>query len=224
MRFGLAVAMLMLTGSVPLAAQAPAAPTARVEGNAVAHPGDPALTISVPEGATYVGSERFMLYGVADCEIHLFVEADAGRRVRRFWWVQFEGYLPSRPELRYTYGEKDQRIELWGAPMWESARFGPTNTRPRAGSDGERVRMMLARAGYTRPPNMMNVRLVRLLDDPAGSGYGRRELMLIYAEDMAPAGTTPEELTTDGAPNARWAPLEQALIARAAKSFRVEAR
>ena len=74
------------------------------------------------------------------------------------------------------------------------------------------------------PPGMMTVRLVRLLDDPKGTGYGRRELMMIYGEDMAPTGLTYEAVTTKGEPNARWAALEKPLLKRAIKAFHVNER
>lgn len=93
---------------------------------------------------------------------------------------------------------------------------------PRPGSDTEHVRALLTRAGYTAPPEVMNVRLVQLLDDPKGTGHGRSELMLIYSEDMAPSGKRLSEVTTDGKPNANWTLLEQPLIARATKAFSVE--
>ena len=68
----------------------------------------------------------------------------------------------------------------------------------------------------------MSLRMVQLLDDPKGTGHGRDELMLIYSEDLAPTGKTLAELTTDGKPNASWAPLEKGLIERATKAFSVE--
>jgi hypothetical protein len=68
----------------------------------------------------------------------------------------------------------------------------------------------------------MNLRMVLLLDDPKGTGHGRDELMLIYSEDLAPSGKTLAELTTDGKPNATWAPVERGLIERATKAFSVE--
>jgi hypothetical protein len=218
--------MLMLAGlgAIPAAAQVPSTLEARIEANRVVRAGDPALTISVPAGATYVGGERFTLYGVADCEIHVFVEADAAKRIQRFYWVQFESYLPSRPDARYDYGESDRRMDLWGAAAW--ARPFPIDTsRPsRAGSDGERVRAILANAGYVAPPHLLAVRLIRLLDDPQGTGYGRRELMLIYAEDLAPSGVAADQLTTDGRPNARFTALEVPLLERATTAFAIEAR
>lgn len=225
MRHGRLWAMLMLAGlAAPAAAQVPATLEARIEANRVVRAGEPALSIRVPTGATYVGGERFTLYGIADCEIHVFVEADAARRIQRFYWVQFESYLPSRPDARYDYGESDRRMDLWGAAAWVRP-FPIDSARPsRAGSDGERVRAILSRAGYVAPPHLLAVRMVRLLDDPQGTGYGRRELMLIYAEDLAPSGVAADQLVTDGRPNDRFAALEAPLIGRATAAFAIEAR
>jgi hypothetical protein len=33
--------------------------------------------------AAYVGANRFVLYGIADCELHAFVESDAHKKVQR---------------------------------------------------------------------------------------------------------------------------------------------
>ncbi|HWT13670.1 MAG TPA: hypothetical protein VN231_13005 [Allosphingosinicella sp.] len=220
----LPLTMAILASAVPALAELPP-PASRVTAREIHHPGEPALRIGVPATATYVGGERFELYGVADCEVHVFVEAGPDRQVRRLYWIQFESYLPTAPDARYDYGEGgNRRIELWGRTTWVRAAFGPTSRTARPGSDTERVQTIIARAGYTPPEQMMNVRLVRLLDDPQGTGYGRRELMLIYAEDLALSGLTPEALTDDGRPNARWAALEEALIARSASAFQVEER
>jgi hypothetical protein len=67
----------------------------------------------------------------------------------------------------------------------------------------------------------MNVRMVQLLDDPQGTGKGKRELMVIYSEDLQPTGKTLAELTTDGKPNAAWKPMEQPLIERATSAVAV---
>ncbi len=217
----LAVAMLAALAGGPAAAQVPETPAATVEANAVVHPGE-GLTIRVPARAVYVGGDRFTLYDVADAEIHVFVEADAAKRIRRFYWVQFESYLPSRPDARYDYGESDRRMELWGETVWVRPSLADSARQVRAGSDTEHFRAILERAGYSAPPHLLAVRMVRLLDDPQGTGFGRRELMLIYAEDLAPTRTTVDQITTGGRPDARFAALEGPLIERAAAAFTVE--
>jgi hypothetical protein len=221
--------MLALAGTGPAAAQdarapaVPSRPAAHLRGHGVVHPGE-GVTIRVPARATYVGGERFVLYDAADCEIHVFVEADARHRVQRLYWIQFESYLPAQPGRRYNYADGNRRIALRGTPTW--LRAAPANVAQpaRAGSDRERVVAIVTRAGYTIPPEILNVRLVQLLDDPQGTGHGRRELMLMYVESLAPTGLTAADFVTDDAPNARWTATEPPLIARATASFRVERR
>jgi len=218
----IAAAILSLSaGASPgAAAETVAAPAAIVKGHSVVHPAS-GLTVTVPKSATYVGSDRFDLYGVADAEIEVFVEADANKTVKKLYWIQFEGYWPSRPELKYDYSD-NRREQHWGTTVGVNAGPSATSKPTRAGSDGEHVRAILKRAGYTPPAEQMNVRMVQILDDPQGTGHGRRELMFIYGEDLAATGKSLADLTTKGEPNANWAPMEKALVERAAKAFSIE--
>jgi hypothetical protein len=53
-----------------------------------------------------------VLYGIADCELHAFVEADQEQNVQRFYWVQFEAYLPTKPDLKHQY-DSTRRSAVW---------------------------------------------------------------------------------------------------------------
>lgn len=199
----------------------PSTPAAVVSGNTVTHAGEK-LRVHVPAGATYAGSERFNLYGVADAEIHVFVEADAAKKMQRLYWVQFESYLPSN-DHRYNYADGNTRFDLWGTPTWLVWGPRPSTGPMRAGSDRESVMRILGKGGYSIPPEVLNVRMVQMLDDPEGTGRGRRELMIIYSEDLAATGKTLAELTADGKLNeAAFKPLEKPLLDRATTSVRVE--
>lgn len=214
-----ALIMAALAGA-PAGAQVPPTPQAQVAAGLVTHPAE-RITIRLPETAVHVGSERFSLYDVADAEVHVFVDADAEKRMRRLWWIQFESYLPSVPQHHYDYSD-NRRGELGGVTTWMRAGPTATNHPMRAGSDREHVFGILTRAGIPIPAEVMNVRMVQLLDDPKGTGKGaRRELMVIYSEDLALSGKSLAELTTDGKPNASWAPLEAGLIERATSSVRI---
>jgi hypothetical protein len=195
-------------------------PVAVVQAHSVTNAAEHVI-VGVPKTASYVGSDRFDLYGVADAEMHVFVEADATKRVQKLYWIQLEHYWPSKPDLTHDY-TGDRRTQQWGTTTW--LRGGPSSTAgtPRPGSDTEHARAILERAGYTAPPEVMNLRMVQLLDDPKGTGHGRNELMLIYSEDLAPSGKTLSELTTDGKPNAQWTPIEKGLVERATKAFSIE--
>ena len=221
MRWWLGLTMLMMAGAAE-AAPSPS-PEAKVEDHAVIHTREGA-TVRVPETAAYVGGERFTLYGVADCEIHVFIEADADRRMRRLWWIQFESYLPSKPELGYDYADGNRRMMLRNTPTWVRANPVPTDGPMREGSDREAVFRILKSGGYPIPPQVMNVRMVQLLDDSKGTGQGRRELMIIYSENLEPTGKTLADLTTDGKPDERWTEMGKNLIERAMASVTVERR
>ncbi|HEX6218966.1 MAG TPA: hypothetical protein VFZ35_06795 [Sphingomicrobium sp.] len=202
-------------------AAVPSTPAAVVSGTTVTHAGEK-VRVHVPATATYAGAERFNLYGVADAEIHVFVEADADKTMKRLYWVQFESYLPSN-DHRYNYADGNTRFDLWGSPTWLVWGPRPANAPVRAGSDRESVMRILAKGGYAIPPEVLNVRMVQMLDDPEGTGRGRRELMIIYSENLAPTGKTLAELVADGKlVDAAWKPLEQPLIDRATTSVRVE--
>jgi hypothetical protein len=192
-------AFVLLVSTPALAAP----PERTVEGNRVTSTHDPAITITLPRSVQYVGADRWDLYDICDAELHVFVEADANKHVKAFYWIQFEGYLSSNTHI-YDYS-KDQPVTFAGRPFWKRSRFGPTNDAQRAGSDGEHVRNLLARAGYELPPRMMNVRLVQVLDDAR-----RKELMFIYSEEF-PAGAMDDE----------WPKIEKALVRRAMQRIRL---
>jgi hypothetical protein len=67
------------------------------------------------------------------------------------------------------------------------------------------------------PEGMMCVRLVHLLD-----AEKRKELMIIYGEDLAPTGFTAADLEKDGKAHNQWPIVESGLIERAKKSVKLE--
>jgi hypothetical protein len=217
-----ATALALASGAPGAAAEVVSPPQAVVLGDTVTHRPS-GLTIRVPKGAAYVGSDRFDLYGMADAEIQLFAESDRNRRVTKLYWIQFESYWPDRPELTHNY-TADRREKHWGTTVWVSAEPSDPSKPAKTGSDSEHMRALLKRAGYTIPAALANVRLVQLLDDPKGTGHGRRELMFIYSEDLSKSGKALNDVTTNGEPNANWAPIEKALVERGTKAFTVERR
>ena len=208
-------------GAAVAAAETVAKPAALVRGHSVIH-APSRLTVRVPSSATFVGKERFDLYGVADAEIEVFVEADRHKRVTRLYWIQFESPWPSQTKGNFYDYTSDRRERHWGRTVWINSGPGSTTRAPRPGGDRAHVQAMLERAGYTAPPEMMNVRMIQLLDDPKGTGHGRRELMFIYAEDLARTGKTLAQLTdAKGDNNAAWEPFDKPLVKRATTAFQV---
>ena len=189
-------------------------PERKVELNSIVSKRDPNIRIDLPGRARYVGSDRWHLFGVADCEVHVFIQADEKKTVQSFYWIQFEGYLPEKPNQRYDY-TKDREIVIDGLEFRLKARFGPTSEKPKAGSDLARVLKLIAGGGYKLPADMMNVRLVYLPDSSR-----RKELLVIYAEDMASTGYSSTDLMAGEKVRPEWVGIEGALIERAKKQIR----
>jgi len=51
-------------------------PEREVKGNVIRSAANPKVRVQLPVTAHYVGADRWVLYGTADCELHAFVEAD----------------------------------------------------------------------------------------------------------------------------------------------------
>ncbi len=191
-------------------------PSHKVVGTSVLSTELPKAKVTLPRSFKYVGADRWNLFDVADCEIHVFVEADRQQRVRGYCWVQFEAYLPSKPDYSYEY-KNGTDIKTAGLDFNMRPRFGPMETSPKPGSEIEHVVKLVSAAGYTFPKEIVNVRLVHLPEPTK-----RLEMMILYAEDMAPTGVTFADLVVDGQIGPKWAPVEAALVKRALKRIRVE--
>src|SRR5262249_15811561 len=137
-------------------------PERQVTGNVIVSQHDPKVRIELPRGVQYVGADRWDLYDIADCELHAFVVADNSKAVRELYWIQFESYLPTKPDLHHTY-DSPRHVEMGGLDFYVDtwARGDTDATRP--SSDLEHIRRLLQEKGYRRPEGMMSVRLVHLL-------------------------------------------------------------
>jgi hypothetical protein len=193
-----------------------AGPEHKVEGNVITSERDPAVRIGLPSSAQYLGAQRWVLYGMADCELHAFVDATPKKLVQRLYWLQFESYLPTRPELKHTYdsprhanlGRMDFYVDSW-------VRTKEAETPP--GSDVEHITALIRENGYHMPEGMMYVRLVHLLDEQK-----RKELMIIYGEDVVQNGLTAPDLEAGGKEQDRWPAIAEGLLERAEKKIAIE--
>src|ERR1700738_4981950 len=128
------MAVLLLIGG-SLAAQTPG-PERKVAGNVITSKREPKVRIELPKSVQYVGADRWVLYGIADCELHAFVEADSQRNVQRLYWVQFEGYLPSKPELHHRY-DSARHATISGMDFYVDTWTSTNDKQAATGSDGE---------------------------------------------------------------------------------------
>jgi hypothetical protein len=187
-----------------------------VESNLITSERDPAVRVHLPYSAKYVGADRWVLYGMADCELHAFVDVDPQKNVQRLYWVQFEKYLPTRPELKHTY-DSPRRANLGGMDFYVDTWVRTKEAETQPGSDVEHIVALIRAKGYRMPDGMMYVRLVHLLDEQK-----RKELMLIYGEDATQSGFTAAELQQEGKAHDRWPTIAEGLLERAERGVLIE--
>jgi len=208
-----------LLGCYSLTAQTPQfpGPERTVRGTKIISTHDPAIQIQLPSTAQYVGAVRWPLYNLADCELHAFVDVDAQRNVRNLYWIQFEGYLPSKPDAHHTY-DSPGHLQLGGLDFyvdtWPRANGEPSN----AGSDREHVETLIRDHGFQLPAGMAYLRLVHLLDEQK-----RKELMIIYGEAL-PSGLPVADLKEGGKAHDQWPAIEDTLIHHAKQKISISLR
>jgi hypothetical protein len=210
----LSLLVVFLTGT--LASGQTELPERRVRGDVVSSEHDPRIRITLPSSAHYVGADRWILGGFDDCELHAFVDTDQHKTARRLYWIQFESYLPSRPELHHTY-DSPRHAEIAGMDFYVDTWPRATNAKAESGSDLEHLFVLIRNKGYNLPREMMYARFVHVLDKDK-----RKELMIIYAEDLDADGLTAADLAKGGKAHARWPTLERNLIDRAEQNIELQ--
>jgi hypothetical protein len=192
------------------------APERKVERNAIFSAQDPNVRVQFPPSARYLGADRWNLYDIADCELHAFVESDAQKNVQRLYWVQFEAYLPSKPGLAHQY-DSPRHTAIGGLDFYVDTWVRSKNAETQKGSDRQHIEALIRSKGFHTPAGMMYVRLVHLLDEQK-----RKELMIIYGEDLAPAGFSAAELSEGGKAFGQWPAIEKGLLERAEKKIAIQ--
>ncbi|MDT4965546.1 MAG: hypothetical protein QOJ64_283 [Acidobacteriota bacterium] len=190
-----------------------------VEGQTLKSDAMPAVNLKFDDDFKYVGGQDFILYDVARAEQHFFVDADAQGRIKRLYWIQFEGYLPSN---NHTYDYKIRKsVNIGGLDFIADAYARNIKADPgRPDSDGSRARTFLETKGFRIPSNeVISQRLVHMVDDSK-----RSELMVIYLEDLGRMKLTAAALEPGGAAAARWDDISGKLLERALKGMKVSKR
>ncbi|MDQ3805203.1 MAG: hypothetical protein M3416_15415 [Acidobacteriota bacterium] len=191
----------------------------RVEGQTIISTGRPAIRLKFDKAFKYAGTQSFVLYDVAGVEQFFFVDADGQGGIRRLYWVQFEGYLPSNTHT-YDYSGMKETINLGGFEFRTDATAVNLAgvLAQRKDSDGARARAFLESKGYHLKGNdFMWRRLIHLTDETK-----RHELLIVYLEDLSGTGLTAGDLMGQGRASARWPEISRLLLRRAAKGMKVE--
>ena len=180
-------AVAAMLSAILFAQNADAPLTRHAHGQVLVSPSDPAIQITFGPRFKYVGSQRFILYGVAEAEQHFFVQAGADGQIERFYWLQFEHYLPGNTHT-YDYSQLPGKSDVNGYLfMNDSAIFSDYASAPRKpDSDGAKTLALLTKAGLRLPAPMARIRMFHLPESTR-----RTELMIIYGEalgEKAPPG------------------------------------
>lgn len=167
------------------------------------------MRIELPANVRYVGADRWELLGIADCELHAFVETDQKQNVQKLYWIQFEGYLPSEPALKHQY-DSPRHTTIGGLDFYVDTWLRARGDKVTPDSDLDHIEKLIRAKGYDFPEGMMSVRFVHLLDEQK-----RKELMIIYSEDVASTGFSAADLKEGGRAHEQWTSIEKGLVERA---------
>ena len=202
----------------PFCAQSsePARYSRTVKGQTLISTGMPAVQLKFDKNFKYAGTQDFILYDVARAEQHFFVDADKQGRIKRLYWIQFEGYLPSNTHTyRYT---ANKTVRIGGLDFIADAYARNIKANPgRPDSDGSRARAFLESKGYRMASDdVLSQRLVHLVDETK-----RNELMVIYMEDLGGTGIVASDLASGGRAVAQWEQIREGLLQRAREGMAV---
>lgn len=149
---------------------------AKVTGQVLDSPRYPKIKMEFAPEFKYVGGHRFHEKEVADVEQHFWIEAGDDKVIKRMFWIQQQGYLPSNA---FTYGAEEDLKEV----QWGGLRFMVVKTLQARGSGGDgddavgRMRAFLRSKGYTWPESWMRARLIAIDEND------RNQIMVWYGED-----------------------------------------
>lgn len=176
----------------------------------------PPVRIEFDKKFKYVGSQSFVLYDVANAEQHFFAELDKEGRVKRLYWIQFEGYLPNNSHS-YNY-KADKVVNIGGLDFIADARALNIKANPSpANSDGSKAREFLESKDHRLAgDDILMQRLVHLVDEAK-----RNELMVIYIEDLSGTGLTAADVAPEGRAAARWEEMSKGLLERAQEGMKI---
>jgi len=210
-----ALASLAITSILVCAQTDNAAKPRTVKGQVLTSPAMPAVSMKFDKSFKYAGTQSFVLYNVANAEQHFFVDADKQGRIRRLYWVQFEGYLPNNTHA-YRY-QATKTVNLGGLDFIADADARNRKENPsRPNSDGSRAQAFLESKGYRLGDEVLLQRLVHLIDEAK-----RNELMVIYLEDLSALGFTAADFTPAGKAVAKWGYVSRGLLDRAVKGMQI---
>ena len=151
-----------------------------VKGQTIVSKEFPRAELTMGKDFRFAGTQRVNLYGNADAEQYLFVKVGPRRVVDRFYWVQFEHFLPTNTRT-YDYAP-EHTMEMGGLQFIYDVKSWPDYASLQAedpASDGAAIERLLKRQDFSFPHRVVRVRMFHL-----PSPDRRTELMIIYGEAL----------------------------------------
>jgi hypothetical protein len=155
-------------------------PMREVKGQTVISEALPGAELTFGKDFRYVASQLVNLYGNAEAEQHLFVKAGSTGLVEKFYWVQFEHFLPTNTRT-YDYS-LDRTTQIGGITFIYDVKSWPDYAAMQLEdpqSDGAAVERLLAKHGLSFPKKAVRVRMFHFPTPDR-----RSELMIIYGESL----------------------------------------
>jgi hypothetical protein len=145
----------------------------------------PAAELTFSNDFRYIGGQSVNLYGNAEAEQHLFMALGRDDAVQRFYWLQFEHFLPNNHRT-YDY-EPTRTTDIGGGLtfIYDVKIFSNYAALETADSRSDRaaISKLLAHRNLVLPKTAVRVRLFYLPTPDR-----RTELMIIYGEPLPKVG------------------------------------
>jgi hypothetical protein len=191
-----------------------AQPVRTFEENVLTSTALPAIKVKVARDLKYVGRLQFVLYGVAEVDLFVFVTASSEKRVKSYFLVQFEGYLETNTHT-YTYPASHTVTLNGNEYVHDSFAYPVSASLTNAESDGARTMNFIVQEGYTLPEEFLSTRLVRLLDN------NRKEILFSYGEDLSGYGYRADQVSEEWRLLPTYPALGSEILAHALDAFEV---
>ncbi len=192
------------------------APARTVKGRTLTSADLPAVRLEFGKDFKYVGTHTFILYNVARAEQHFFVDAGKDGRIKRLYWVQFEGYLPDNTNSYNYKGPKT--VNIGGLDFFADVYARNIRANPgRPDSDAAKGRAFLESKGFRLGSDeTVSERFLYYIGPDK-----RNELMVIYIEDLGLTGMKAADLGPNGNDAAKWPAFSEGVLERALRDMKV---
>jgi len=190
---------------------------AHVDNNVFISTTEPPLKLTVDRRFKYLGKFPFDIEGIAGGYRYLWGDVENGKRLRRLFIVQAEGFYPDNSEV-YRYGTPNPvtlaghayQHNVWIYDDAESIRQNP-------GKESELTRKFLERQGYVLDPDLVMSRFARAVGDSK-----KNEIIFFYFESLKDyTSKPPKSFPEDAAPDPEHKRILDAVDKNSMKAFRV---